>query len=127
MYNQITLIGNLGADPDIKTMSNGNRYALLSIATHKKMKGEKITEWHKAVVWDDKIAEVLEKYTKKGSKVLLQGRLTYKNWEKDGQTVKQAEIHLDRFESRMELLDSRSDNVISIPDTKEDNFDEIPF
>tara|TARA_R100001369_G_C3201048_1_gene145766 strand:- start:28 stop:411 length:384 start_codon:yes stop_codon:yes gene_type:complete len=127
MYNQITLIGNLGADPDIKQMSNGNRYALLSIATHKKMKGEKITEWHKAVVWDDKIAEVLEKYTKKGSKVLLQGRLTYKNWEKDGQTVKQAEIHLDRFESRMELLDNKSDNVVPMPNTSEDNLDEIPF
>jgi|TARA_R110000822_G_C15252796_1_gene487503 single-strand DNA-binding protein len=110
MYNQITLIGNLGADPDIKETVKGGKYALLSIATHKKMKGEKITEWHKVVVWDEKLAEVLESYTKKGSKVLLQGRLTYKNWEKDGVNVKQAEIHLDRFDSKIELLDSRGDS-----------------
>ena len=113
MYNSITLIGNLGADPDIKQTSKGGNYALLSIATHKKIKGEKLTEWHKVVVWDEKIAEVLQKYTRKGSKVLLQGRLTYKTWDKEGIQMKQAEVHLDRFESKMEMLDSKSESKSS--------------
>ena len=99
----------------ILNTSKGGNYALLSIATHKKMKGEKITEWHKVVVWDEKIAEVLQKYTKKGSKVLLQGRLTYKTWDKNGIQMKQAEVHLDRFESKMEMLDSKSESKSSQP------------
>ena len=73
------------------------------------MAGEKKTEWHKVVVWDEKIADVLAKYTKGGSKVLLQGRLTYNVWEKDGVKQKNAEVHLDRFESKMELLDSKAE------------------
>jgi len=109
MYNSITIIGNLGRDPEIKQTSKGGNYAILSVATHRKMAQEKKTEWHKVVVWDEKIADVLAKYTKGGSKVLLQGRLTYNVWEKDGQKQKNAEIHLDRFESKMELLDSKSE------------------
>ncbi len=135
MYNSITLIGNLGADPDIKETSKGGKYALLSIATHKKIKGEKLTEWHKVVVWDEKIAEVMERYTKRGSKVLLQGRLTYKSWDKDGVQMKQAEVHLDRFESKMEMLDSKSESKSSqneIDDFGSDskypsNSEDVPF
>ena len=107
MYNSITIIGNLGRDPEIKQTSKGGNYAILSVATHRKMAGEKQTEWHKVVVWDEKIADVLAKYTKGGSKVLLQGRLTYNVWEKDG--VKQKNlvrlIHLPRFyDSLMKVI-----------------------
>lgn len=109
MYNSITIVGNLGRDPEIKQTSKGGNYAILSVATHRKMAGEKQTEWHKVVVWDEKIADVLAKYTKSGSKVLLQGRLTYREWMKDGQKQKNAEVHLDRFESKMELLDSKGE------------------
>ena len=109
MYNSITIVGNLGRDPEIKQTSKGGNYAILSVATHRKMAGEKQTEWHKVVVWDEKIADVLAKYTKSGSKVLLQGRLTYREWMKDGQKQKNAEVHLDQFESKMELLDSKGE------------------
>ena len=110
MYNSITVIGNLGRDPEIRETSKGSKYATLSIATNRIIQGERETDWHKVVVWDAKIADVLQRFTKKGSKVLLQGRLTYAQWEKNGQAVKTAEIHLDRFESQMKLLDSRKDS-----------------
>ena len=76
-----------------------------------RVKGEKDTEWHKVVVWDDKIADILSKYSKKGSRVLLEGRLTYRDWTtEDGEKRTKAEIHLDRFNSEMKLMDSKSDN-----------------
>jgi len=68
MYNSITIVGNLGRDPEIKKTTKGGNYAILSVATHRKMAKEKQTEWHKVVVWDEKLAEVLQKYTKSGTK-----------------------------------------------------------
>ncbi len=114
VYNKITLIGNLGADPEIKQTGAGSNYAILSLATNRVVKGEKDTEWHKVVVWDDKIADILSKYSKKGSRVLLEGRLTYRDWTtEDGEKRTKAEIHLDRFNSEMKLMDSKSDNSTS--------------
>tara|TARA_R110001606_G_scaffold344583_1_gene493346 strand:+ start:145 stop:534 length:390 start_codon:yes stop_codon:yes gene_type:complete len=129
MYNVITLIGNLGADAEIKTRDNGDKFAILNLATHKKIRGEKMTEWHKVIVWDSMIADTISKYTSKGSKILLQGRLTYNLWEKDGQKTKTAEIHLDKFESKMELLDSKSDGPPSVSQEKKEDtsLDNIPF
>ena len=136
MYNSITVIGNLGRDPEIRETSKGSKYATLSIATNRVIQGERETDWHKVVVWDAKIADVLQRFTKKGSKVLLQGRLTYAQWEKNGQAVKTAEIHLDRFESQMKLLDSKKDSenelaseeiASSDEQTKEVDEEPIPF
>lgn len=116
VYNKITLIGNLGADPEIKQTGAGSNYAILSLATNRVVKGEKDTEWHKVVVWDDKIADILSKYSKKGSRVLLEGRLTYRDWTtEDGEKRIKAEIHLDRFNSEMKLMDSKSDNNTPSP------------
>ena len=129
MYNVITLIGNLGNDADIKTRDNGEKYAVFSIATHKKIRGEKKTDWHKIVVWDTQITDVIEKYTKKGTKILVQGRLTYNEWEKDGQKTKSAEVHLDKFESKMELLDSKTDSLATPTpaSSTDESLDAIPF
>ena len=102
-------ISTIGFD-DESAVIDFSKNALL---IHCIAKGEKLTEWHKVVVWDEKIAEVLQKYTRKGSKVLLQGRLTYKTWDKEGIQMKQAEVHLDRFESKMEMLDSKSESKSS--------------
>ena len=57
MYNSITIVGNLGRDPEVKETSKGGKYAILSVATHRKMAKEKKTEWHKVVVWDEKKTE----------------------------------------------------------------------
>ena len=110
MYNSITIIGNLGRDPEIRETQKGSQFATLSVATNRMVQGERETDWHKVVVWDTKITEVLQKYTHKGSKVLLRGRLTYKKWtNKEGVEMTTAEIHLDRFDSQMKLMDSRKD------------------
>ena len=112
VYNKIQIIGNLGADPEVKQTGAGTNYAILSVATNRVVKGEKETEWHKCVVLDDKIADILAKYTKKGSRVLLEGRLTYRKWQTEsGEERIKAEIHLDRFNSDMKLMDSKSDGV----------------
>ena len=113
MFNQITLVGNMGDDPDIKQTSAGNNFAIFSLATNRVIKGEKSTDWHKVVVWDDKIADILSRYTKKGSRIMIQGRLTYREWEQDGAKRVSAEVHLDRFDSQMKLMDSRGEASVS--------------
>ena len=92
MYNCITLIGNLGADPEIKNTSAGKKFAILSLATNRTVASEKQTDWHKVVVWDDKIADILQRYTKKGERVLLEGRLTYRKYQTEsGEEKEKAE------------------------------------
>ncbi len=89
MKNRVQLIGNLGQDPEIKNLENGNKMAKMSIATnetYKNAKGEYVTEtqWHNIVAWG-KVAEVAEKYLKKGSEVVVEGKLVHRNYnDKDG-------------------------------------------
>ena len=89
MKNRVQLIGNLGQDPEIKNLENGNKMAKMSIATnetYKNAKGEYVTEtqWHNVVAWG-KVAEVAEKYLKKGSEVVVDGKLVHRNYnDKDG-------------------------------------------
>ncbi|BAQ88075.1 single-stranded DNA-binding protein (TIGR00621) [uncultured Mediterranean phage uvMED] len=121
MYNCITLIGNLGADPEIKNTSAGKKFAILSLATNRTVASEKQTDWHKIVVWDDKIADILQRYTKKGERVLLEGRLTYRKYQTEsGEEKEKAEVHLDPFGSRMVLLGDRSNvSAIKSPDAND--------
>jgi single-strand DNA-binding protein len=118
MYNCITLIGNLGADPEIKNTSAGKKFAILSLATNRTVASEKQTDWHKIVVWDDKIADILQRYTKKGERVLLEGRLTYRKYQTEsGEEKEKAEVHLDPFGSRMVLLGDKSNiSTMKSPD-----------
>ena len=87
LRNSVQLIGNLGKDPEIKTLESGKKMAKVTIATndiYKNAKGEKVvdTQWHNLVGWG-KIAERMEKYLKKGSEVCLQGRLNHRSYEDD--------------------------------------------
>ena len=86
--NKVIILGNLGKDPEIRTTQSGKIVANFSVATSEKYKdsaGEKIekTEWHNVVLWG-KLAELAEKYIKKGSKVLIEGKLQTRSWETDG-------------------------------------------
>ena len=93
--NKVTLIGNLGKDPEVRSTSNGSRVASFSVATSRVWndqngsKQEK-TEWHRCVAWNtnfSKLADVVEKYVKKGDKVYVEGRIEYGQYQdKDGQT-----------------------------------------
>ena len=134
-YNKVTLIGNLGKDPEIKTFDNGNRVANFALATsekYKDKKGEivKTTDWHNVAIFG-KVVDVVEKYVKKGSKILVEGKLKTRNYEKDGNKVYVTEVVLSGFDSKMVLLDSRptSDNLKQddINARIEDDIDDLPF
>lgn len=90
MMNQVILIGHLGQDPDVGETSGNKRWARLSIATSEtwrdKATGERRekTEWHRVVVWGDGLANMLKTHARKGSKLMVQGKLTTREWEKDG-------------------------------------------
>ena len=101
--NKIMLIGNLGADPEVRSTSNGSRVATLSLATSRQwttQAGEKQekTEWHRCVVWNAKgsgLADVVEKYLKKGDRVYVEGRIEYRTWQdKEGQKRYTTEINV---------------------------------
>jgi single-strand DNA-binding protein len=101
--NKVTLIGNLGSDPEVRSTTGGNRVATFSLATSRSWndasgnKQEK-TEWHRCVVWNTKnsqLADIVEKYVKKGDKLYVEGRIEYRQWQdKDNQTRYSTEINV---------------------------------
>jgi single-strand DNA-binding protein len=101
--NKVTLIGNVGADPEVRSTTGGNRVATFSLATSRAWndasgaKQEK-TEWHRCVVWNSKastLADIVERYVKKGDKLFVEGRIEYRQWQdKDGQTKYSTEINV---------------------------------
>jgi single-strand DNA-binding protein len=101
--NKVILIGNLGNDPEVRSTTGGNRVATFSLATSRSWndqsgsKQEK-TEWHRCVVWNTKssqLADIVEKYVKKGDKLYVEGRIEYRQWQdKDGQTRYSTEINV---------------------------------
>jgi len=101
--NKVTLIGNLGADPDVRSTTGGNRVANFSLATSRSWTGangerQEKTEWHKCIVWNSKtstLADIVEKYLKKGDKVYVEGRIEYRQWQdKENQTRYTTEINV---------------------------------
>jgi len=100
--NKAILVGNLGADPEVRSTSNGSRVATLSIATSRQWKdkaGEKQekTEWHRVVFWNTKfsnLADIAERFCKKGDKVYVEGSIEYRSWQdREGQTRYTTEIN----------------------------------
>lgn len=100
--NKVILIGNLGADPEVRSTSNGSRVATLSLATSQQWKGsdgqkQEKTQWHRVICWNGKVgqqlADVAEKYCKKGEKLYVEGEIEYRSYQdKDGQTKYSTEI-----------------------------------
>jgi single-strand DNA-binding protein len=120
--NKVALIGHLGSDPEVKTMTNGNKVANLSVATSEswrdKTSGEKKerTEWHRVVCWQEGLIKVIEQYLRKGSKVYLEGQLQTRKWEKDGVERYATEVVLQGFDCKLIMLDGRgSDNGSPAP------------
>ncbi len=87
--NKVMIIGNLGADPEVRSTNNGSRVATLSVATSRQWTGQsgdkqEKTEWHRVICWNNKgsgLADIAEKYLKKGDKVYIEGRVEYRTWE----------------------------------------------
>ena len=101
--NKVTLIGNLGNDPEVRATTGGNRVATFSLATSRSWSGpsgdkQEKTEWHRCVVWNSKssqLADIVERYVKKGDKIYVEGRIEYRQWQdKEGQTRYSTEINV---------------------------------
>ena len=145
--NKVTLVGNLGADPKVSNTQSGSKIVNLNIATSEswkdKLSGERKdrTEWHRVVIFNAQLAEIAERYLKKGSKVYLEGQLQTRKWEdNNGQERYSTEVVLQNFNGTLVLLDSRgessgSDNFSSSASgwdnapsaTPVDLDDDIPF
>ena len=119
--NKVLLIGRLGNDPEIKQMVNGKSVARLSIATSNTWKdkntGEKKekTEWHRVVIFNEGLVNVVQQYLKKGAQIYIEGQLTTRKWkdEQSGQDKYSTEIILQGYNSTLKMLSTRTGNDIS--------------
>ena len=110
--NKVILVGNLGADPRVNTTQNGSKVVTLSVATSDtwkdKLSGERKerTEWHRVVVFNAQLADVAERYLRKGSKVYIEGQLQTRKWEDaNGQEKYTTEVVLQNFSSNLIMLE----------------------
>lgn len=113
--NKVILIGNLGADPEVRSLPSGSPVVNLRIATSERWRdrntGEQRerTEWHRVVIFNEGLAKVAQNYLRKGSKVYIEGQLQTRKWEKEGQDQYTTEIVLQGFNSTLTMLDGRGE------------------
>ena len=147
--NKVILVGNLGRDPEVKSMQNGGELVNLSIATSEQWrdrnsneKKEK-TEWHRVVIFNEGLVKVVQQYVKKGAQVYIEGQLTTRKWkdEKSGMDRYSTEIVLQGFNSSFKILSSKNNQIENLQDNtseksslpndettpSNDLDDEIPF
>ncbi len=110
--NKVTLVGNLGKDPEVRSLTSGMKVVNFNIATSEtwndKATGERKeqTEWHRIVIMNERLADVAEKYLRKGSKVYLEGKLQTRKWtDQSGQEKYTTEVLLGRFGGELVMLD----------------------
>lgn len=139
--NKVILIGNLGKDPEIRSMQDGKTIVNFSIATSENWKdkttGEQKakTEWHRVVIFNEHLAKIAQNYLKKGSKVYVEGQLQTRKWtDQSGVEKYTTEVVLQRFKGELTMLDGRSEervgnevqNKTEAPPSNNMD-DEIPF
>ena len=114
--NKVILVGNLGREPDIRTMQDGNKVVNLSVATSESWRdrnsGERKekTEWHRVVIFNENLAKVAEQYLRKGSKVYVEGQLQTRKWtDQSGVEKYSTEVVLQRFRGELQMLDGRNE------------------
>lgn len=114
--NKVILVGNLGRDPEIRSMQSGEEIAQLSVATSEtwrdKASGERKerTEWHRVVIFNENLVKVAKQYLEKGSKVYLEGSLQTRKWtDKDGAEKFTTEVVLQRYRGELTMLDGRGE------------------
>lgn len=135
--NKVILVGNLGRDPEIRSMQDGSKVASFSVATTESWKdkdsGERKdrTEWHRIVIFNQALAEVAEKYMHKGSRVYIEGQLQTRKWQDQAGVEKYTtEVILSRFRGDLVILDGKGDGAISFDQPIADASvidDDIPF
>ncbi len=143
--NKVILVGNLGADPEIRRLQSGEPVANLRIATSEswrdRQSGERKdkTEWHSIVIFNENLAKVAEQYLKKGAKVYVEGQLQTRKWtDQQGNDKYTTEIVLQKFRGELQMLDSRGEGQQSQSRQSEQTYaqqsagysgldDDIPF
>ena len=140
--NKVTLIGNLGRDPDVRFMPDGSKVASFSLATSDTWKdkttGERKdkTEWHRITVFNERIVEILEKYVRKGTKLYIEGQLQTRKWtDQTGADRYTTEIVLGKFRGDMVILDPKKSDITSSSEPRSEDMapadipvdDDIPF
>ncbi len=141
--NKVILVGNLGADPEIRSFSNGNRVCNLRLATSEKWKtkdGEsrEKTDWHTIAIFNDGLIRIAEQYLKKGSTIYIEGQLQTRKWQdKDGNDRYSTEVVLQGFNSNLTMLGGGGNSGSNFPQSKPsgnttqpaafDNNDDLPF
>ena len=119
--NKVTLIGNLGRDPEVRSMQDGGKIVQLSLATTETWKdknsGERRekTEWHRVVIFNENLGGIAEQYLRKGSTVYLEGQLQTRKWtDQQGQEKYTTEVVLQRYRGELTMLGGRSEQSSSI-------------
>ena len=114
--NKVILVGNLGRDPEVRMTQDGTKVVNMSVATSERWRDRQSgeprerTEWHRVVIFNDRLADVAERFLRKGSKVYLEGALQTRKWTgNDGQERYTTEVVLARFRGELTLLDSRGE------------------
>jgi len=145
--NKVILVGNLGKDPEVRAMQDGGKIVNLTIATSEQWRDKETqerkekTEWHRVVIFNEKLAEIAEKYMRKGSKVYVEGQLQTRKWtDQNGVDKYTTEIVLQRYRGEITMLDSKGQGggdtgAFDAPSSggrealpsMEDIDDEIPF
>jgi single-strand DNA-binding protein len=142
--NKVIIVGNLGADPEVKSFANGSRIANLRLATSESWRDkdgqrQERTEWHSVTIDNDNLVKVAESYLRKGSKVYVEGQLRTRKWQdRDGNDRYTTEVYVGRFRGELTLLD-KSERDASPRDrdapaagggkarARFDDGDEVPF
>ncbi|HLI11444.1 MAG TPA: single-stranded DNA-binding protein [Alphaproteobacteria bacterium] len=131
--NKVILIGNLGRDPEVRRTQSGDAIVHLSVATSEnwrdKASGERRekTEWHRVVIFNERLGEVAQKYLRKGSKVYLEGQLQTRKWtDQSGQEKYTTEVVLQRYRGELTLLDGRGEGEAAGPSYEERGMAEEP-
>ena len=139
--NKVILVGNVGKDPEIRTLNSGERVANLSLATSEswrdKATGEKKekTEWHRVTIFNDHIVKTVESYVQKGSTIYVEGSLQTRKWtDKDGVEKYSTEVHIGKFKGDLTLLGGKpaasNDGFSGPAGSAKDSYDlsdDIPF
>ncbi|MEZ5924318.1 MAG: single-stranded DNA-binding protein [Hyphomicrobiaceae bacterium] len=131
--NKVILVGNLGADPEIRHTQDGRPICNLRVATSEswrdKASGERKekTEWHRVVIFNDGLCKVAENYLKKGSKVYIEGQLQTRKWtDQSGQEKFSTEVVLQGFNSTLTMLDGRPGSGAGMQEGGQASYDEAP-
>ena len=120
--NKVILVGNLGKDPEVRTTQDGQKIVNLTLATSEnwndKATGERKerTEWHRVVIFNDRTAEVAERWLRKGAKVYIEGALQTRKWtDQSGQERYTTEVVISRFKGELTMLGGKSDDAEATP------------